>query len=289
MKKIVQIITLIIFTTLLAFSGNKKIIVDLTKQEAYAYEGKTLVYKGWISSGRKEFSTPTGRYRVLAKEEEHISNEWPNKIDPKTGKRGGAKMPYMLRLTWSGIAMHLGYTPNRAASHGCVRLTKGFAKTLFNWADLGTRVVIKGKAPRRVARRGKGFTDYIALAKAKYKNSKKRVKLAKKLNKRDKLVKYYAKFTHKKLNRMLRKNGAKKRWIIRTTKYSKKLKVRKLKEIKRLVSIIRAAKNIKYKRFHKRVAKKLYNNHKKISLKVLKYKTSSLKNHYWKASLGLRG
>jgi len=291
MKRIITIITLIIFTTLLSFGGNKKIIVDLTTQQAYAYEGKTLVYKGWVSSGRKKFATPTGRYRVLAKEKDHVSNEWPDKIDPKTGKKGGAKMPYMLRLTWSGIALHLGYTPNRPASHGCVRLKDGFAQKLFNWATVGTRVIIKGKAPKRVARKGRGFTDYIALAKEKskrYKN-KKRYRVSKRLNKRDKLVRYYSKFSHKKLNRILRKSSAKKRWVLKTKRYSKRLKVKKLREIKRLVSIIRAAKSIKYKKYHhKRVAKKVYKNHKKISLKDINYNRRTF-NNYWSSTLGLRG
>jgi hypothetical protein len=271
MKKTIQIITLILFATILAFSGNKKIVVDLAKQEAYAYEGKTLIYKGWVSSGRKKFATPSGRYRVLAKEEEHISNEWP-KPD------GGAKMPYMLRLTWSGIALHLGYTPNRPASHGCVRLKDGFAQKLFKWAKVGTRVIIKGKAPRRVARRGRGFTDYVALAKLK--KSKKRARIAKRVSKREKLVRYYSKFSHKRLNRILRKSSAQKRWLVKYSRYSKKSKLRKLRKIKRLVSIIRAAKNIKYKRYHhKRVAKKLNKAGKKLSLK------SKIKNYYLLSSL----
>jgi len=57
---------------------------------------------------------------------------------------GGAKMPYMLRLTNSGIAMHLGYVPNRPASHGCIRLEKGFAKEMFYWAEVGMPVYVEG-------------------------------------------------------------------------------------------------------------------------------------------------
>ena len=286
MKKILLLISFILVTTVLAFSANKKIIVDLSKQMAYAYEGKRLVYQGWISSGQKKYPTPTGKYRVLEKDKEHVSNEWP-KPD------GGAKMPYMLRLTWSGIALHLGYTPNWPASHGCVRLTDGFAQKLFDWADIGTRVIITGKAPRRVARKSRAFLDYVALAKAKkrykkYKNKRvKRYKLAKvnkkrykrskkRINRRAKLVKYYAKFSHKKLNRLIRKNLKKKRLLLASNRYSKSLKTKKLREINRLESILRSAKSIKYKHkrvtHHKRLAKKLHKRYKKVSLKRVKSK-----------------
>jgi len=263
MKSLIKVLILIVFATTVAFSGNKKIVVDLTKQVAYAYEGDKLVYKGWISSGKEKFKTPTGRYRVLAKEKEHISNEWPK-------PNGGAKMPYMLRLTWSGIALHLGYTPNRPASHGCVRLKNGFAQKLFKWATVGTRVIIKGKAPKRVARKGRGFTDYIALAKKRNKSikkhsSKKRVYASKKA----KLIKYYSKLTHKKLNRLLRKNEKKRKIVLASNKYGKYAKRKKLREIERVESILRAAKSIKYKQRlqHKKVAKKINKKyHKKIKV-----------------------
>ena len=262
MKNILKVLFLILITSVLSFSGNKKIIVDLTKQEAYAYEGDKLIYKGWISSGQPKYSTPTGRYKILQKKKEHVSNEWPK-------PNGGAKMPYMMRLTWSGIALHAGYTPNRPASHGCIRLKKEFAKKLYKWAKIGTKVIIKGKAPRWVARRGSGFVDYIALAKKK--KYKKVYRLAKKstknkkvyISKRSKLVRYYAKLTHKKLNYILRKNKQKRRLLLASTKYSKYYKYKKLKELKRLNKIIWAAKNIKYKRYKlRRLAKKLHKRYR---------------------------
>jgi len=262
MKNILKLLLLILISSTLSFSGNKKIIVDLTKQEAYAYEGNKLIYKGWISSGQKKYPTPIGKYRVLEKDKEHISNEWPK-------PNGGAKMPYMLRLTWSGIALHMGYTPNRPASHGCVRLTKGFAQSLYEWADIGTRVIIKGKAPIRVARRGSGFVDYIALAKTKkkrkvYKLAKgKKYKKRRYISKRDKLVKRYAKLTHKKLNYILKKNKKKRRLLLASNKYNKYYKDKKLRELKRLNSIIWAAKSIKYKRYkHRRLAKKWHKKYR---------------------------
>ena len=146
MGQLIKYLTLLIAAAALLFGANKKIVVDLSKQEAFAYEDGKLLMKGWISSGKPDFETPKGRYRVLAKEKFHISNEWP-KPD------GGAEMPFMLRLTWSGVAIHLGYVPNYPASHGCVRAKDGLAQELYKWADIGTRVVIKGKEPKRVSRK----------------------------------------------------------------------------------------------------------------------------------------
>ena len=51
-------------------------------------------------------------------------------------------MPFMQRITWTGIAMHGGALPGRPASHGCVRLPVDFARRLFDLTDVGMRVII---------------------------------------------------------------------------------------------------------------------------------------------------
>src|SRR5437764_3282504 len=53
-----------------------------------------------------------------------------------------AWMPNMLRITWSGIALHGGPLPGYAASHGCIHMPYGFAETLFDKVKLGMRVVV---------------------------------------------------------------------------------------------------------------------------------------------------
>ncbi len=132
-----------IFLGMLIFSmpllAYKEIVVDLSEQMAYAIEDGYIVFEGRISSGKIGRETPTGQFTILQKKRHHKSNLWPK---PK----GGAKMPYMMRLTNSGIAMHLGYVPNRPASHGCIRLKKGFARKLYRWARVGTEVSIEGSA-----------------------------------------------------------------------------------------------------------------------------------------------
>jgi hypothetical protein len=51
-------------------------------------------------------------------------------------------MPYMQRITWSGVAMHAGVLPGYPASHGCIRMPMAFAVKMWNWTRMGARVVI---------------------------------------------------------------------------------------------------------------------------------------------------
>ena len=127
-----------------AYAG-KSIVVDLSTQTATAYENERPVFSGQISTGTAKRPTPTGRFRVLEKDIDHVSSSWPK-------PNGGAKMHYMLRLTNYGIAMHLGFVPNYPASHGCIRMQNGFAQRMYNWAHVGLPVRVVGHAPARVYR-----------------------------------------------------------------------------------------------------------------------------------------
>lgn len=128
-------------------NAEKFILIDLDTQTAFAYEDGDIVMSGRVSTGKEDHRTPVGYYTILQKKRHHKSNLWPK-------PNGGAKMNYMLRLTNSGIAMHLGYVPRLPASHGCIRMKNGFAQRLWRWADVGTEVEISGYPPERVARRG---------------------------------------------------------------------------------------------------------------------------------------
>ena len=134
----------------LSLSANAKhIVVDLSKQRACAYEGGRPAFCGNISSGKPGHRTPTGRFRVLEKDVDHVSSKYPE-------PNGGAKMHYMLRLTSGGIAMHLGHVPNYPASHGCIRMQNGFAQRMYRWASVGTPVRVVGRPPYRVSRSSTG-------------------------------------------------------------------------------------------------------------------------------------
>jgi len=51
-------------------------------------------------------------------------------------------MPFMERITWSGVALHEGPLPGYPASHGCIRMTHDFAERLWHVARLGVRVIV---------------------------------------------------------------------------------------------------------------------------------------------------
>ena len=141
-----------------AAKGKPKIIINLTTQRAFFYRGKTLIGKTTISSGRKEFETPPGKYRVIEKDADHISSEYGQIIGrsgevlvsdanarttpvPKGARFVGAPMPYFMRFK-NGYGMHAGFVPRYRASHGCVRLPEKMAKHFFDAAKVGTRVEV---------------------------------------------------------------------------------------------------------------------------------------------------
>ena len=72
-----------------------------------------------------------GVFSVIQKHKLHHSNIYSN-----------APMPFMQRITWSGVAMHAGVLPGYPASHGCIRMPMAFAVKMWNWTKLGARVII---------------------------------------------------------------------------------------------------------------------------------------------------
>ncbi len=115
----------------LAPDGQLSIRVDLSTQRASVYRDGTRIGATTISSGRRGYRTPTGVFRILQKDKSHRSKKY-----------GNLPMPYTMRLTWDGVALHAGGVPGYPTSHGCVHLPRGFARALFKEARLGTRVVM---------------------------------------------------------------------------------------------------------------------------------------------------
>jgi hypothetical protein len=114
-----------------AAKGPLLITISIAKQTITAYDAGVQVAKGPVSTGRAGHATPMGVFSVLEKEWWHRSNLY-----------SGAPMPFMQRLTWSGIAMHAGELPGYRASHGCIRLPESFALRLWYMSNPGARVVI---------------------------------------------------------------------------------------------------------------------------------------------------
>lgn len=115
--------------------GPVVVVVSLPEQRAHVYRNGVRIGVSTISSGMRGFETRTGIYPILERQTEHYSNLYDN-----------APMPFMLRLTWSGTALHAGRIPGYPASHGCIRLPKPFAQALFDTVRRGTVVVIADAA-----------------------------------------------------------------------------------------------------------------------------------------------
>jgi lipoprotein-anchoring transpeptidase ErfK/SrfK len=108
------------------------LIVSLPSQKMSVYKGTELVTTSRVSSGKPGYSTPAGVFSILEKKRRHYSNLY-----------GGAAMPNMQRLTWSGVALHAsGSVPGYPASHGCVRLPPSFARRLFPFTVKGGHVIV---------------------------------------------------------------------------------------------------------------------------------------------------
>jgi hypothetical protein len=139
--------------------GPEKIVVNINEQRAYFYKGKALVGETTVSTGKPGFSTPPGEYRVVWKDKDHISTRFGDYVDdfgnvvksnidsakdprPKGSHYDGARMPFAMFFR-GGYAMHQGYVPPYAASHGCIRLPNEIAEIFFNAAPLGTPVLVK--------------------------------------------------------------------------------------------------------------------------------------------------
>ena len=123
-------------------SSGKSIIVDLSSQWLYAYEGAKLVFDAPVSTGRDGFNTPIGRFAIYHK-------------SPLQTMRGCAgsecwtvpNVPNAMYIV-GGVALHGTYWHNQFGtgvrrSHGCVNLPLNAAAWLYTWAPLGTPVTVR--------------------------------------------------------------------------------------------------------------------------------------------------
>jgi lipoprotein-anchoring transpeptidase ErfK/SrfK len=107
------------------------IAVSISKQQLKIYDANGFFAQSPVSSGMPGHSTPMGVFSVIQKHKLHHSNIYSN-----------APMPYMQRITWSGVALHAGVLPGYPASHGCIRMPMSFAVKMWNWTKMGARVLV---------------------------------------------------------------------------------------------------------------------------------------------------
>jgi len=112
-------------------AGPLQIVISIKKQQLTLYSGGQVVAHSQVSTGVPGHPTPQGVFSVIEKQIYHESNLYSS-----------APMPFMQRITWSGVAMHQGVVPGHPASHGCIRLPGAFAKRLWALTKVGVRVII---------------------------------------------------------------------------------------------------------------------------------------------------
>jgi lipoprotein-anchoring transpeptidase ErfK/SrfK len=107
------------------------IAISIDKQRLKIFDANGVWAESPVSTGTRSNPTPMGVFSVIQKSKWHRSNLY-----------SGAPMPYMQRITWSGVALHAGVLPGYPASHGCIRLPGDFAARMWGWTKLGVRVVV---------------------------------------------------------------------------------------------------------------------------------------------------
>jgi hypothetical protein len=136
--------------------GSPSITIDLREQKAFFYKSGKLVGVSMISSGREGYSTPSGSFKIIQKNKDHVSNLYGDYVDgggnvvvanvgvkrdpkPAGTKFRGAPMPYFMRIH-GGVGMHAGFLPGFPASHGCIRMPQRMAEIFFANVSHGTPV-----------------------------------------------------------------------------------------------------------------------------------------------------
>jgi len=110
--------------------GPVQIRVDLTTQIISVFRGGHEIGSAVILYGSDGKPTPLGRFPVLQKDADYHSRTYD------------APMPYMLRLTDDGVAIHGSHVRRGWATHGCIGVPLAFARLLFEHVRPGDMVTI---------------------------------------------------------------------------------------------------------------------------------------------------
>lgn len=112
----------------LPYAG-RTILIDKKSQYFAAYGDGRLLFWGAVSTAERGFVTSTGTFRILSKERNHWSSRY--KVD----------MPFSLRY-FKGQFLHFGVLVGGTSSSGCVHLPYESAVRVYEWMQVGDRVVI---------------------------------------------------------------------------------------------------------------------------------------------------
>lgn len=104
--------------------------IDLMRQTISVFRSNQEIGSAVILYGTDGKPTPTGVFPILAMAVEHSSSLYD------------AEMPYMLRLTNDGVAIHASNVRYGSATHGCIGVPIEFAKLLYAQVKRGDPVAI---------------------------------------------------------------------------------------------------------------------------------------------------
>ncbi len=121
-------------------NAEKWVLINITLQYLWAYQGDQVLWQGYVSTGLAKFATPTGSFRII--------NKLP--VQDMEGVIGGEyynvpQVPDVMYFTDVGHALHGTYWHNNFGtpmSHGCVNLPMDVADWMYEWAPMGMRVEI---------------------------------------------------------------------------------------------------------------------------------------------------
>ena len=156
-----------------ADAQNSAVEISLTEQRGLLLVHGAVAMDSAVATGKSSHPTPKGAYKILEKKKAHASNLYGRIVSPdgatvvsdadargdavpEGGRFVGASMPYWMRMTPTGVGMHVGYVPGRPASHGCIRLKKDVATELFGILEVGSPVTVDAVAPALEPSRASG-------------------------------------------------------------------------------------------------------------------------------------
>jgi hypothetical protein len=123
---------------------NKRIVVSLSKEMLYAYDGDTLFMHDPVSTGLEFTPTPLGTFTIYRKTPaRYMQGPIPGVSNQYYDLPG---VPWDLYFTTDGAVIHGAYWHNHFGepwSHGCVNLAPQEAKKLYYWAVAGTKVTVE--------------------------------------------------------------------------------------------------------------------------------------------------
>lgn len=163
----------------MATAQNTAVEIALREQRGILLVDGAVAMDFPVATGKSSHPTPKGSYKILEKKKHHTSNLYGRIVsgsgstvvsDADTRDHGvpegtrfvGAPMPYWMRMTTTGVGLHVGHVPgHRTASHGCIRLKKDTAMQLFSILEVGSPVKVDSFAP---ALGGPLGTDSVVVA-----------------------------------------------------------------------------------------------------------------------------